>query len=104
VIDRADKETLLANPAFQRFMFWLVQAGGVFDDSWASADHRYLDGRRGLAIEVLREFEAVQPTRHPSGIPVATSIQLFREAVQTAVKNTQPGRSGTYDELRDNDG
>lgn len=103
VIDRADKETLLASPAFRRFLFSVVQSSGVYDVAASEADHRFLDGRRSLALEMLRDFESVQPARHVSGIPVGTSIQLFAEAMQTTVKNTSSGRAGTYDELQDPD-
>jgi len=104
VIDRADKLTLLESAAFRRFLFAMIQAGGVFETTASAADGRnlFLEGRRSLALEMLRSLDEVQPLPSPSGIPAQTLIQTLREQVQSAHKETAiDRRDDTYAELRD---
>ena len=104
MIDRADKLTLLESAAFRRFLFAMIQAGGVFETTASAADGRnlFLEGRRSLALEMLRSVDEVQPLPSPSGIPAQTLIQTLREQVQSAHKETAiDRRHDTYAELRD---
>ncbi|GAA0335437.1 hypothetical protein GCM10009087_52320 [Sphingomonas oligophenolica] len=90
MIDRSDKLTLLENAAFQRFLFAMIEAGGVFEATATMADGRtlFLEGRRSLALEMLRDLDAVQPLPLPGGVPIQTLIQTLRERVQSAHKET----------------
>ena len=90
MIDRSDKLTLLENPAFRRFLFAMIEAGGVFEATATIADGRNLfhEGRRSLAVEMLRDLDAVQPLPNPGGIPIQTLIQTLREQAQSARKET----------------
>jgi hypothetical protein len=106
MIDRADKLTLLESAPFRRFLFAMIQAGGVFETTATSADGRglFLEGRRSLALEMLRSMDEVQPLPSPSGIPAQTLIQTLREQVQSAHKETAiDRRHDAYAELRDGD-
>ena len=104
MIDRSDKLTLLENPAFQRFLFAMIEAGGVFDATATAADGRNLfrEGRRSVALEMLRDLDTVQPLPNPGGIPIQTLIQTLREQAQSAHKETGfDRRHDDYAELRD---
>ncbi|QNA85183.1 hypothetical protein G4G27_15140 [Sphingomonas sp. So64.6b] len=94
MIDLSDKLTLMENAAFRRFLFALIRTAGVFETSATAGDGRalYLEGRRGLALEVLRELEEGQGKPSPSGIPVHTLIQTLREEVQSAPMEKKLGR------------
>ena len=104
MIDRSDKLTLLENPAFHRFLFAMIEAGGVFDATATAADGRNLfrEGRRSVALEMLRDLDTVQPLPNPGGIPIQTLIQTLREQAQSAHKETGfDRRHDDYAELRD---
>ena len=104
MIDRADKLTLLESAAFRRFLFAMIQAGGVFETTANAADGRglFLEGRRSLALEMLRSMDEVQPLPSASGIPAQTLIQTLREQVQSTHKETDiDRRDDPYAELRD---
>ena len=107
MIDRTDATILIEMPAFRRLLFAVIRAGGVFDPAANQADGRYLflAGRRSLALELLRAFEAVQPAQVPGGVPVLTLIQTLGEVAQSAGKEkVSDRRFDTYAELGDNDG
>jgi hypothetical protein len=105
VIDKADKQALMENPHFRRFLFALIQSTGVFDACAKIDDgtHLYREGRRSVTLDILRDMEDAQPIQSSSGIPVLTSIQTLREEAQSGVKETKRGRSGTYRDLGDDD-
>lgn len=103
MIDKADKILLLENPVFRRFLFALIQSSGIFETTANGSDGRnlFLEGRRSLGLEVLRQLEEAQPAQSTSGIPVLTLIQTLREAVQTPPRlETRRGRKDAYAELR----
>lgn len=104
MIDRADKIILLELPAFQRFLFALIEAGGVFENSASVGDGRtlFLSGRRSLVLDVLRSMDAAQPLPSGNAIPCQTLIQTLREQVQSRVKENKLDRDNDpYAELRD---
>ena len=107
MIDRTDATTLIETPAFRRLLFAVIRAGGVFDPAANQADgrHLFLAGRRSLALELLRAFEAVQPAQVSGGVPVFTLIQTLGEVAQSAGKEKMSDRRfDTYAELDDDDG
>ncbi|QNQ08320.1 Bbp19 family protein [Sphingomonas alpina] len=100
--DPADKHILLESAAFRRFLFDLIQRAGLFDASASSADGRtlYLEGRRSLVLEILRDLEEAQPDRSAFAIPVLTLIQTLREQVQSQPMEKRFGRrNSTYADL-----
>lgn len=105
MITKAEKQTLLANGYFLRWLFALVEASGLLESTASAGDGRnlYLEGRRSLALDLLRELEAAQPAGSPSGVPVLTLIQILREQAQSAGNKERnvATRDGTYAELGD---
>ena len=102
--DRADRTVLMETPAFRRFLFSLIQRAGLFDAAASASDGRelVLEGRRGLAIEILCDLDEVQPVRPASGIPVLTLIQTLTEEVQSVPKEKPDGTTrSTYFEIED---
>lgn len=102
-MDKPDRQTLLESGAFRRFLLELVQMAGIFESTSTLADgrHLYLEGRRSVALDVLRLFDEVQPVPNPSGLPAATLIQTFRELAQSAPKEITRGGTDAYSELGD---
>lgn len=108
MIDKPDKMTLMENAAFRRFLFSLLVSGGVFESSATAGDGRglYLEGRRSLALEVLRDMEDAAPVPSPSGIPVWSAIQTLVEQAQSApskVEKPVGRRNDQYRDLSDGD-
>ncbi|MGY4397269.1 hypothetical protein ACVWZA_002463 [Sphingomonas sp. UYAg733] len=102
MIDLPDKLTLMESAAFRRFLFDLIQRAGVFHSSATAADGRtlYLEGRRALALEILRDLEEAQARPSPSGMPVFTLIQTLREEAHSAPTEKKLGRrNSTYSDL-----
>ena len=102
MIDKADKQALLASPQFRRFLFALIRDGGVLATP-APADPKamFLEGRRSLVLDVLNALEDGQSAKSPSGLPVLTLIQTLREEGQSAVKEKPIARR--RDQYRDLD-
>lgn len=90
MIETTDKIVLLESASFRRFLLSLLQRGGVFDASANIGDgrHLYLEGRRSLALEILRDFDSAQPVALPDGIPAATLIQTLHELAHSGRKET----------------
>lgn len=105
MIDKADKLTLMERAAFRRFLFDLIQAGGLFTTTATEADGRalYLEGRRSIVLDVLRDMDEAAPAQSSTGIPVLTLIQTLREEVQSAPSTEKKlgRRSGPYSDLGD---
>lgn len=101
MISDTDARRLLAMPEFIRFLGDLIEAGGVFDASATEARVMYLEGRRSLALDMLRRLESAQPVSKTDRFPAVTSIQVLSEALQSAVKETKLDRSDDSD--RDDD-
>lgn len=101
VIDKPDKLTLMAIPAFRRFMLTLIETTGIYECSGSEDRMAFREGRRSVGLEMLRLFDEVQPTPNACGLPADVSIQLLREAVHSAdrTKPKPTGVEGAYDEL-----
>jgi len=100
--ERADLIDLIGKPGFLRFLFRTIQSSGIFDATANGSDGRnlYLEGRRSLGLQILREVDEAQPVPSPSGIPILTLIQVLREEAQSNPRETTNGRrSDTYSEL-----
>ena len=103
MLEKTDKLTLLESAAFRRFLLSLVQSAGVFETTANLADgrHLYLEGRRSLALEILRDFDDAQPVSLPAGIPAATLIQTLHELAHSTRKENVLERRNIYAELGD---
>lgn len=98
---KTDMEALLREPRFLRFLYrHAIQNGRILDQTGASSQGRnleYHEGRRDLALEMLADAEAAQPITHGS-IPILTTIQILREAAQSAP--TEKKANDRYDRHR----
>ena len=99
-----DMELLLKQPPFLRFIFELIQRGGVLEAAAHGSDERTFIaiGRRQLALEILGMVEIGQPVAHPDKLPILTLLQVLREEASkpTETRNAKD-RSSHYrsDEL-----
>jgi hypothetical protein len=105
MIEKTDKLILLESAPFRRFLLSLVQSAGVFETTANFADgrHLYLEGRRSLALELLRDLDLAQPVALPDGIPAATLIQTLHELAHSGRKENVLERRNIYAELGDDD-
>ncbi|MDH7973692.1 hypothetical protein QH494_15985 [Sphingomonas sp. AR_OL41] len=103
MIERDDKLALLKLPAFQRFLFDLIQRAGIFEATANGTDGRnlFFEGRRSLGLEILRDLDEAQPAQLAGGIPVLTLIQLLREVAQSTPKEKPVARRHPHAELDD---
>ena len=103
MIDKSDAAQLMALPAFRRFVFALMQMGGVFSATLTEADGRSMsnEGRRSLVLDVLAELEAHLPKPVMPGFPLSTLIQTLAEQAQSAPEEKPVGRR--RDQYRDLD-
>lgn len=102
--DKADREYLMSLPAFRRFLsLHAIQSAGIFSATANGSDGRnlYLEGRRSLGLDMLRDVDEAQPLPAPSGIPVITVLQLLREDAQSTPQEKPNGRrSDPYSDIR----
>lgn len=97
---------LLAIPAFRRFLFRLIQTAGLLDyakpatNGSEGRDLAFVEGRRSLGFDLLRDADAGQPAelRHPQSI--LTLIAVLREEANPAPKEKKRDR---YDDLGTDD-
>jgi hypothetical protein len=104
--DKADLADLIERPGFRRFLFRVIQNAGIFESTANGSEERtfYMNGRRSLGLDILREVDAAQPVPGPSGIPTLTMIQVLREEAQTpSPERTQRGKRDPYRDLNDGD-
>ena len=99
---RDDLSFLMGRPEFLRFLYrHAIQNGRLFDHDPISPHGRDLaeaTGRRGLALDMLREADAAQSVQSPDGIPLIATIQILRETAQS----TQPEKpNDRYDRRRE---
>ena len=99
--EKSDLKRLMGDKGFQVFLYRMVRSAGLF--SVAAQDSRpleFVEGRRSLALDVLRELEGLQDAPSPDGLPVMTSIQIFLSVAQSATKEKDLGRrSDPYRDL-----
>lgn len=100
---KEDKILLLETPAFRRWLFSLIQTSGILEATANGSDGRnlYLEGRRSLGLDLLRDLDAAQPVQSPSGLPVLTLIQTLRESVQATPAKETPVANRPYADLDD---
>lgn len=106
---KADMADLLGRPQFRRFLFRMIERGGLFTSATSGADNRdlsFAEGRRSLLLEMLADVESGQPQQHASGWPLTASIQTLCEEVQTPQRDLEKprGRRSRNDQYRDLDG
>ena len=102
-----DMEALLKRPEFLRFIFELIQRGGVLEAAAHGSDERTFIaiGRRQLALEVLGMVDLGQPVAHPDKLPILTLLQVLREEASKPTENPnakdRSSRHYRSDELAD---
>jgi hypothetical protein len=104
--DKADLMDLMGRPGFRRFLYRAIQNAGLWSATTNGSDGRnlYLEGRRSLGLEILREVDEAQPVQFPDGIPGMTLMQLFSEAAQSSAPEKPNGRRNDhYRDLTDGD-
>ncbi len=98
-----DMAELLALPAFRRFLFRSIQSAGILAATTNGAVGRNLDwieGRRSLGFDILREADSGQPAPMRSDLSIMTMIAALREEAETPRKPEK--KRDRYDGL-DND-
>ncbi|MDB5706788.1 MAG: hypothetical protein JWN66_3904 [Sphingomonas bacterium] len=103
MLEKTDKLVLLESAPFRRFLLAMIQSAGVFDVTATMADgrHLYLEGRRSLALEILRDLDEAQPVSLPAGIPAATLIQTLHELAHASRKENVLERRNIHAEFGD---
>jgi hypothetical protein len=105
--DKDDMIVLLRLPEFRKFLFRVIQKGGLFDavtDGSGGRSLDYFEGRRNLVLELLDMAESGQPINdaHSSG-PLLTLIQVLIEETQKPPEKPN-GRRNSHDRNLDDDG
>jgi hypothetical protein len=102
--ERADYADLLERPQFRRFLLRVIQLAGIYEATANGSAERtfFLNGRRSLGLDILREVDAAQPIPAPTSTPTLTLIQLHREEAQLPPsERTKSGRrADPYSDLR----
>lgn len=106
--ETADFRKLASDKAFLAFLYRMIRDAGLFTVAASGPDARsleFVEGRRSLALDILRQIESVQSSKSPDGLPVMTSIQIFVAAAQLATKEKSVGgRNDIYGDISDGDG
>jgi len=95
--------SLIAMPAFHRFLWRSIQSAGIFSQATTGADARdlsFAEGRRSLMFAILSDVEQGQTPelRHP--LSIITLIAVLREEANPAPKEKKSA-TGRYGELGD---
>ena len=99
-----DMAELLALPSFRRFLFRSIQSAGILGTATNGADGRNLDwieGRRSLGFDILREADSGQPVPMRSDLSIMTLIAALREEADTPRKPEK--KRDRFDELEGKD-
>jgi hypothetical protein len=103
-LDPIEMEALMAQPAFVKFLYAAIQMGGLFDSCPGQdlRDLAYAEGRRSLALDLLRVAENGQPDALKSPQALATMAAALRTAINppSPPKEKKHGQ-GRFDELPD---
>ena len=101
--ERAELKRLMGDKAFLAFLYRMIRSAGVL--SVAPVGGRsleFIEGRRSLALDILREVDSVQDRQSPDGLPILGSIQILVSVAQSATKEKDLGRKRSI--YRDLDG
>lgn len=91
-IEAKEMTQLLALPAFRRFLWRAVRTAGVLHPAYGAEgrDLAYREGRRSLALDLIRMAEAGQPFPHPDGL--STWLSLLGEEQQQLMETATDDR------------
>lgn len=92
--EKSDLADLLGRPQFLRLLGRIVQTSGMLAPS---ASEPRSEGRRNLALDILRDVARGQTHTDPEQAFAATVIQVLAEQVQSAGEEKPRGRSSRYD-------
>lgn len=82
---QTDMRELMALPAFRKFMWRLIQQAGILTpgtNGTAGRDLNYVEGRRSLGFDALRDAEQGLPPEGQSPSCTMTLTAILREAAQ----------------------
>jgi hypothetical protein len=99
-----DVKELMELASFRRFLWRSIQSAGIFEPATNGADGRNLDwieGRRCLGFDILRDVERGQPVQHPQAL--LTLLQVLREEAQSQKPEKPNGRRDRYHDDSDSD-
>ncbi len=102
-----DVKELMELPSFRRFLWRSIQMAMIFEhggNGTNGADGRNLDwieGRRCLGFDILRDVERGQPVSHPQSL--FTLMQVLREEAQSQKPEKSNGRRDRYHDDSDRD-
>lgn len=94
-----DMADLMALPAFRKFLWRLIQSAGILQpgtNGTAGRDLNYLEGRRSLGFDALRDAEQAFADDLRTPECILTISALLREAAQPQPKKVTHGRD--YDD------
>ncbi|WP_198350834.1 Bbp19 family protein [Flavisphingomonas formosensis] len=96
-LEAKEMAQLLALPAFRRFLWRAVRAAGLLHPAYGTdgRDLAYREGRRSLALDLLRMAEAGQPFPHPEAL--STWASLLGEELQFTTEKTTDDRRDEWD-------
>src|SRR6478736_2308877 len=95
---------LMALPSFRHFLFRSIQKAGILQPATNGADGRnleFLEGRRSLGFELLREADQGLPPAARSDLSIMTLIAALREEAETPRKPEK--KRDRYEEIEPND-
>ncbi|ODP39263.1 hypothetical protein [Sphingomonas turrisvirgatae] len=104
---RQDMEFLVKRPEFLRFLFRSIQMAGVLDQTTRATngsdgrDLAFVEGRRSLGFDILREADAGQPAPMQHPYSLITLIAALREEAQSQPEEKK--RGGRDDRYSDGD-
>ena len=96
--DKLDLGDLMKLPAFNRFMFRILEASTLLRPAnGTDAELRAAEGKRVMGAEILSWIEDTMIDRHISGLPVLASIQLLSAVRHETIAKEKPrrGRPGS---------
>lgn len=94
----ADLRALMERPAFRRWLLRLVNRSGILQSTFGpdSRTAAYMDGRRSLGLELLKEADAIEP--HALARILSEPISTPRDPKHDRHHSTNP-----IDQLGDDD-
>lgn len=76
---------LLADPAFHRFLFRIVDTADMLRPANWSEDRRlcFAEGRRSLGFDIFRWADDASSVSHPTAIPVSWMAEVLKAELQS---------------------
>lgn len=101
-IEIAEREQLLALPAFRKHLFRLIQTAGILSGTTNGADGRNLviEGRRNLGLDILHDAaRGIPGCDDPEAALSLLLIQVLREGAQSQPQEKPRGKRNRLSDL-----